>query len=90
MVLLTDGKSTVVMLTNFSQLLIQVLTDVIVNCCLPLCLADVIVMWYMAINAFVTDAIVSVTKALMAIYHMAITSAKHSGKQQLTITSVKT
>ena len=33
--------------------------------------------------------IASVTKALMAIYHKAITSAKHSGKQQLTITSVK-
>ena len=35
------------------------LTDVIVNCCLPLCLADVIALWYMAINAFVIDAIVT-------------------------------
>ena len=34
--------------------------------------------------------IASVTKVLMAIYHMAITSAKHCGKQQLTITSVTT
>ena len=59
LVLLTDGKSTDVMLTDFSQLLIEVLTDIIVNCCLPLCLADVIAMWYMAINAFVTDAIVT-------------------------------
>ena len=35
------------------------LTDVIVNCCVPLCLADFIALWYMAINAFVTDAIVT-------------------------------
>ena len=33
--------------------------------------------------------ITSVTKALMAIHHKAITSAKHGDKQQLTITSVK-
>ena len=41
--------------------------------------------WIYSTNVTIT----SVTKALMAIYHMAITSAKHSGKQQLTIASVK-
>ena len=50
LLLLTDGKSTVIMLTDVKPTLIKVMTNVIANCIYHCCLADVTAMWYMAIN----------------------------------------